>query len=177
MFEATSRYVVDVFILGMLFWIIFWDAEPRNPIKKFWIPTIQPAFVWLGLHANWAMFSPDPPNRTIWPMVRMVMKNHDIVNWEPAPIETMAIWEKIRFKKFHKFYHEVARPGIEYQTKRDFVEYLLRRRFHPEPCVKVEIFMVFKAGRPYHERLLEPLPASKRLVFTFFPAPIERADS
>jgi hypothetical protein len=175
MLGAAFRYITDVFIVFLLFWMTFWDSHPINPIKKFWIPKLQPFFVWLGLHANWAMFSPDPPSRTIWPKVKMTMKNGDVVDWEPAPIETMRLIDKIRLKKFHKFYHEVARPGLEYQTKRDFVEYLLRRQFHTEPCIKVEIYLIFRPGLPFHDQASEQPQPSKQLVYTFHPT--QQADS
>lgn len=97
------------------------------------------------------------------------MTNADVVDWEPAPIETLSVWEKIRFKKFHKFYHEVARAGTAYQTKRDFVEYLLKRRFHTAQCVKVEIFMIFRPGRPFHQQSPAEVNTYKQLVYTFYP--------
>ena len=100
----------------------------------------------------------------------MFLRNSDFVDWEPTPIDQMTIWDKIRFKKFHKFYHEVARPGTAYQTKRDFIEYLLRRLTDSEPCVKVEIYLIFRPGHPFEAQSPEPPKTYKRLVFTLYPA-------
>jgi len=172
--HPAVRALIDAFIAVMLFWMLFWDAETTNPIRRYFIPKLQPVFVWLGLTANWTMFSPDPPTRTIWPKVRMTTVDGDTVDWEPTPPARMGVADRIRFKKFYKLYHEVARPGAAFHTKRDFVEYLLRRGLHPRPCAKVEVFTVFTRTPPFHA----PVPDDavyKSSVYTFHPEPAQGA--
>lgn len=168
--ELLVRALTDGFILVTLFWMIFWDSEPCNPIRRYWIPKVQPFFIWLGLNAEWRMFSPDPPKRAIWPRVRLTMRGGDFVDWETAPWAEIGILDKLCFKKYHKFYHEVARPRVAFHTKRDFVEYLLQRKLHPEPCVKVEIYMCFQAALPFAAQTVEEPKTYQQLVYTFHPA-------
>jgi hypothetical protein len=166
--HAAVRAATDVFIGAMLFWMVFYDAEMANPVRRHFIPRLEPLFAWLGLHANWTMFAPDPPARTIWPKVRMTAANGDVVEWEPTPPARLGVAGRIRFKKFYKFYHDVARPGAAYHTKRDFVEYLLRRGLHPQPCVRAEVFAVYTRTPPFPGEEREEA-VYKSSVFAFHP--------
>ena len=168
MLQLLGRLAADVFIVVSLLWMWFFDGEKHNPITKYLIPRLQRPFVWLGLNSNWTMFAPDPPARTIWPAARLTMRNGDVVHWEPVDFEGMSAWNKFRLKKYHKFFHEVARSGAAYQTKRDFVEHLLKRGLHPEPCVTAEIFMVVRPTPAFYGPRVAS-PTVKKLVYTFHP--------
>lgn len=168
MLKLLIHLALDALIVVLLLWMVFFDGEKHNPITRYLIPKLQDPFVWLGLNSNWTMFAPDPPARTIWPTARLTMQNQDVVHWEPVEFEGMTAWDKFRLKKYHKFFHEVARSGAAYQTKRDFVEHLLKRRLHPERCVTVEIFMVVRPTPPFHGPRVQG-PTVKKLVYTFHP--------
>lgn len=167
--HVAVRVATDLFIAVTLFWMFFWDAEPANPIRRHIIPRLQPYFVWLGLNANWTMFSPDPPQRTIWPKIALTTASGDTVEWEPTPPARLSVADRIRFKKFYKFYHDVARPAAAYHTKRDFAEYLLRRGVLDQPCVKIEVFTVFTRTPPFHAPSRDDA-VYKSSAFTFYPA-------
>jgi hypothetical protein len=168
------KVLINVFIVSTLFWMIFWDSDVRNPIRTHWIPKIQRVFMWLGLDAQWRMFSPDPPQRTIWPMAKLTMKNNDVISWEPSPYAKNTVLQNLRYKKFNKYFHEVIRPRSGHHIKRDFVEYLLQKPLHEEPCVKVEVYLVAQPAKRFHRQSAEKTPPIyKQLVYTFYPAEIE----
>lgn len=167
--DVALRAVIDVFIVVSVFWMIFWDAGLKNPFRRYWIPKIQGLFLWLGISGEWRMFSPDPPDRTIWPMAKLTLKNGDVVRWEPTPHGDLSVLERARYKRFHKFFHEVTRPHAGFQLKRDFVEYLLHTRLHEQPCSKVELYLVAQRTPPFHAPSSETKPV-KALVYTFYPA-------
>jgi hypothetical protein len=169
--ETLERTLANMMIVAMLFWMLFWDSEASNPIRRYWIPKIQKVFIWLGLNAEWRMFSPDPPRRDIWPMAKLTIDNCNVVHWEPTPYGELTVLQKIRFKKLHKYYHEVVRVGSGQQIKRDFVEYLLRKGLHRGPCTKVELYRVVLNTRSFGAPEAELPAAYKQLIFTFHPIP------
>ncbi|MFY0591926.1 hypothetical protein [Roseivirga sp.] len=153
----------------MVFWMIFWDSERSNPIRKYFIPRIQHWFIWLGLTAEWKMFSPDPPLRNIWPLVKFTFSNDEFAIWEPESISKMSVINKIRYKKFHKVYFEVSRAKGATQAKRDFIDYLLTKYSFNDSCIKVEVYTVSQKINSFYKQS-EPEPEIfKQLVFTFHP--------
>ncbi|MEO0736251.1 MAG: hypothetical protein AAFZ35_05535 [Cyanobacteria bacterium J06649_12] len=165
-FEALMRVFINLFILSMLFWMIFWDMEPANPIRKYWIPKIQWVFIWLGLNSQWQMFAPDPPRRTIWPLAKITLKNMEIVYWEPKPYAQMGGFEKIRLKKFHNHFHEMVRPQSGEQLKQDFVDYLLHKKNLKGSYIKVELYLTIQPTLPFHLKSSESPIIDKQLVYT-----------
>lgn len=166
--DLAVHALTNAFIAVTLFWMIFSDAEIANPVRRHFIPKLTPIFIWLGLHATWTMFSPDPPMATMWPKVRMTTVDGDTVEWEPTPPARLSVIEKIRYKKFYKYYVDVALPGTAFHTKRDFAEYLLRRLPHGRHVVKVEVFAVFTRTPPLEARPREDTIYKSR-VFVFRP--------
>ena len=171
--EALLNLMINVFIISMLFWMIFWDLEQSNPIKKYWIPKVQKLFFWWGLHAQWQMFAPDPPRRTIWPMAKITLKNMETIYWEPKPYDKMNGFEKMRLKKFHNYFHDMVRPQSGDQLKQDFAKYLLHKKKLQETCVKVEVYLVAQPTQPFHAQSLEKPTIDKQLVYTFDPTETE----
>lgn len=167
MIDILLKILINSFIFLMLFWMVFWDKEKNNPIRKYWIPKVKSIFIYLGLTAQWKMFSPNPPSRNIWPNAKIHLNNGEFVLWEPTKIQDMNILDKLKYKKFHKFYFEVARPKKSYNVKRDFVEFLLNKYSFQEEYKKVEVFMICQYILPYRKRNDEKLKVFKQLVFTF----------
>jgi hypothetical protein len=169
MFDEILRILINGFIGISLFWMFFWDSEPVNPIKKYWIPKIQFVYIWLGLTAEWKMFSPDPPLRNLWPRVKITLANNEVITWESTPTSDMNVIDKLRYKKFHKFYFEVAKPKAAYHTKRDFIEYLMNKYSFPDKCTKVEIYVVCQQVNPFENQSELPQPIQQQLIYTFYP--------
>ncbi len=168
--DSLVRLLTDGFIVSLLLWMIFWDSEPHNPIRKHWIPKVQWLFVWLGLNAEWKMFSPDPPRIAIWPMAKLTMENRDVVYWEPTPFDKLTALEKVKFKKSHKYFQRVVLPESGVQIKQDFIEYLLRRYLHGEPLIRVEVYRVAQSTEPFGAQDAGRPKPTKELVYTFRPA-------
>jgi len=163
------RILINLLIIAMLFWMIFFDSEPNNPIKKYWMPKVQSIFVWFGLSHEWRMFSPDPFRQTMWPKVKMILANDDFFVWEPTFTKELSVLEKVKYKKFHKFYHDVGRAKAAFHTKIDFIEYLLHKYALKETCVKVEIYRVTQAIPPFDEQTDQLPPIYQQLVYTYHP--------
>ncbi len=169
MLEIILKIVTNLFIILMLFWMIFYDSEAINPIKKYWIPKVQNYFIWLGLSHGWKMFSPDPYRYNNWPKVKITLKSGDFMVWEPTPTAELNVYEKLKYKKFHKFYHEVSRAKAAYHTKRDFIDYLLHKYDLKEQCEKVEIYRIHQNLHPFENQQPEPLPIYQQLIYTYKP--------
>ncbi|MEI6409154.1 MAG: hypothetical protein WCR52_07220 [Bacteroidota bacterium] len=175
--DVLSRIAINVFICIMLFWMIFWDAERENPIRKFWAQKLYPIFAWLGLTSEWKMFAPDPPLRTIWPKVKMTLMDGNYYVWEPTYIGTLSVFEKMKYKKYHKVYFELASPKHYMHTKRDFIDYLLFKYKFDSPCVKVEVYMVAENVPPFKAKPKDPLVENEvedpkiyqQLIYTYHP--------
>ncbi|MBB6584895.1 hypothetical protein AB6Q13_14595 [Ralstonia solanacearum] len=157
--------------VAMLFWIFFWDTEQTNPIRRYVVPKIRRPFVWLGLNAEWTMFTPDPPKRDTWPMAVMTQVNGSTRYWEPRRYEDLGVLEKLRHKKTLKLYFCVTGAQANNQLKRDFVEYLLRCDPKGQDCIKIELYSVALDTPPYDQRDGTPAQPYKKLIFTFHPIP------
>jgi hypothetical protein len=157
------------FIILFIYWMLYWDMEPGHPIKKYWIPKIKPVFLWLGLTAEWKMFSPNPFLYNSWPIMKIFLENGEFVLWEPTEGSNLNFIQKIRFKKSQKFYHEVGREKASFHIKRDFIEYILNKNKLTDRCTKVEIYRVHQNILPFDNRDSETPKILKKLVFTFNP--------
>jgi len=169
MIEGLLDILVNLFIGLMLFWMLFWDSEPNNPIKKHWIPFIKPAFLYLGLTAEWKMFSPDPFLYNSWPYLKIYLDNGEFLAWEPKKGNELTAIEKIKYKKSHKFYHEVGRAKASFHVKIDFIEYLLAKHDLHQRCIRVEVYRVHQNIRPYNDLSGEESGIFKNLVYTYQP--------
>src|SRR5690348_142723 len=102
-----SRLFENTMIVSILFWIFFWDSERGNPVRRHLIPKVYRPFAWLGLNAEWTMFTPDPPKRDVWPMAALTMSDGTEHHWEPRPYHRMSVFDKVKYKKILKFYLQV----------------------------------------------------------------------
>jgi hypothetical protein len=166
--HMLAMLATNAMIVVMLFWILFWDTEPSNAIRRYWIPRIQAPFIWLGLNAEWRMFAFDPPRRDLWPMVTMTLANGSVMNWEPSPFAELSVRQKRRFKKLHKYYYTVVGLSTGKQLHRDFVEHILRQCPQDHPCMKVELYSVVQDAPALGSTGAAAQP-QKKLIFTFHP--------
>lgn len=166
--HELTRIIIDLFILLMLFWMIFYDSEVSNPIKKWWIPKIQPVFYWLGLSHEWKMFSPEPYKQNMWPKLKIRLKNGEFIIWEPTRPSQLNAFEKIKYKKYYKIYHEVSRAKTSYHIKTDFIEHLLHKHQLYDCCEKVEVYRVHTVIKKYGQEVIDHT-TYQRLVYTYTP--------
>lgn len=164
--ELIIRICTNAFILIMLFFMVCWDWQATNPIKKYWMPKLQPVFLWLGLTHTWNMFAPDPPLYNVWPKIKIYLKNGEFIIWEPTPYSELNAFEKIQYKKFHKFYYEVARSKTSFYSKIDFINYLLHKHQLKDKCVKLEIYRVSRAIPPINNPSNDLPIANQQLIYT-----------
>ncbi|AXV83790.1 hypothetical protein [Ralstonia solanacearum] len=169
--STLSSIFANAMIVAMLFWIFFWDAERTNPVRRYLVPKISRPFIWLGLNAEWTMFTPDPPKRDVWPMAVMTQVDGSTRYWEPRRYEALSILEKLRHKKTLKLYFRVTGAQADNHLKRDFVEYLLRRDPEGQGCAKIDLYSVALDAPPYGRRDGTPPQPTKKLIFTFHPIP------
>jgi hypothetical protein len=167
--DPIIKVLINAFIIIMLFWMIFWDSEKQNPIKKWFVPIIQGPMIWLGLSHDWKMFSPNPTFYNIWPMIKMYKSEDDFIVWEQGDTSKMSILEKIKYKKYLKFYFDVARQKAGIHSKIDFIEYLLARHNIRESCIKVEVYRVNTNITKFNVIEIETPETYKKLVYTYTP--------
>lgn len=167
------RIAENAFIVAFLAWIVFSDVSRRNYLRRYVVDRwLRRPFVWLGLNGGWRMFSPDPPLRTIWPHARLTMRDGSEVSWEPEPFASLSVRQKIALKKFHTYYHQVARPGATPRTLRDFVEYLLRTTPRSDQCTTIEVYRIAQPTPVLGTSETDPdVTRSETLLFTFHPNP------
>jgi len=164
--ELVFRILINAFIVIMLFFMLYWDREPTNPVKKYWMPKLQPVFLWLGLIHTWKMFAPDPPLVNVWPKIKIYLKNGEFIIWEPTRYSELNAYEKIRYKKFHKFYYEVARAKTSFHIKIDFIYYLLEQHQLKDKCEKLEVYRVFVSIPPIGSSSKETPAINQQLIYT-----------
>ncbi len=164
-----SKIASNAFIVLMLFWMICWDKEADNPIKKYGAAYLKPLFLWLGLTAEWKMFSPNPPLYNHWPNIKIYLKNGEFMVWEPTRGTSLNFIEKIRFKKHLKVYHEVGQAKTSFHIKRDFIEYLLHKYQLKDRYTKAEVYRVHQNITPYGQEADEQSKIFKQLIFTYNP--------
>ena len=165
-----TRIITNIFILVMLFWMVFWDSELNNPVKKYWMPKMKPVFLWLGLTAEWKMFSPDPFLYNSWPILKIFLQDGGFFLWEPTQGTQLNFIQKIRYKKSHKFYHEVGKANASFYTKVDFITYILHKHGLNDQCAKVEVYRVHQNIRPFDKQSDAGTPRiCKQLVYTYNP--------
>ncbi|MFT6921397.1 MAG: hypothetical protein ACJA1C_000391 [Crocinitomicaceae bacterium] len=168
MMEAL-KICTNVFIVLMLFWMVFWSAEKNHPIKKWWIPKIQRVFIWLGLSHSWNMFSPNPSLFNSWAKIKIILDEKNHVTWEATPPSELNAFEKLKYKKFYKVYHEIARSKGNKKMKRDFIEYLLNKHDLSDKWIKVEVYMVWTEIPLFNTEPEEELEIYQSLIFTHEP--------
>lgn len=149
--------------------MFFWDSEHTNPIKRYWLAKMQFIFVWLGITGQWKMFSPNPSRQNSWLRVRFILLDGEIIVWEPVPVFNMSVTDKIKYKKFIKLYSEIVKIKVSGNIKRDFIEYLMRKKNIVLKCRKAEIYAISQEIPPPHARTETPLPVRLQLIYTFFP--------
>lgn len=164
--ELLIRISTNIFIVFILFFMIFWDRENTSPIKKYWMPKIQPVLLWLGLTHTWKMFAPDPPTYNVWPKIKIYLNDGNFFIWEPTRYAELNAIEKLRYKKFHKFYHEIARAKTAHYSKIDFINYLIHKHSLQDRCTKLEVYRV-SVAIPQFGNATGPEPAIKQqLIYT-----------
>lgn len=164
--ELIVKICINVFIVIMLFFMVYWDREATNPIKKYWVPILQPVFLWLGLTHTWQMFAPDPPLLNVWPKIKIYLTNGEFIIWEPTRYSELNAYEKIKYKKFHKFYYEVARAKTSFHSKIDFINYLLHEHQLKDNCTKLEIYRVTLAIPLFNAPAGETPVVNQQLIYT-----------
>ncbi|GEM_PF-2087468 len=171
-FEITivlKEVVVSAFILIMLSWILFWDSEPKNLIKKWWIPWIEKPFDWLGLTHEWRMFAPNPPRNVTWPHVKIHLKNGEVIEKDLHPPHEMNILQKIRYKKFTKFFHRVSSKKAGEFIQTDYAEFLVEHYNIRDTCDRIEIYRMWQRV-PAPEKLpVNRIRTREDLVFVHIP--------
>jgi hypothetical protein len=168
MLDAFGTVLANLFIVAMLFWMVMWDAEPQNPIRRYLVPRIQRPFIWLGLNAEWRMFAYDPPMRDSWPMAVLTLHDGQLHTWEPTPFAELGFWRKQGYKKLHKYFYSVVGLSTGRVLYPDFVDYVLRDSGLAGECRKIELYVVLRDTPMLGSAAREP--ARRRLLFTSHPS-------
>ncbi|WP_299611675.1 hypothetical protein [uncultured Tateyamaria sp.] len=171
--DTLGYIAANVMILCLLFWFLFWDCERQNAIRRYIIPKVYQPFGYIGLNAEWVMFTPDPPLFDMWPMAELSLKDGRIVYWEPRPFQEMSIPEKIWWKKHLKFYLQVCQSKADNQIKRDLVDYLLRVHPDGDSCVEIHLFRVRQKTPDFYRQDQPRDPPTKQEIFFLRPRPPE----
>lgn len=175
MIANAARLALDASVNGaivlMLLWMLFWDTEPGNPIRRYWIPAVQRPFLWLGLNAEWRMFAFNPPRHDLWPLVVMTLADGQVLQWQPADLGRLTVAQKLRFKKLHKYYFTVVSQRHAKHMYRDLIEHAIGRTRLIVPCVQASLYVVAVAESRFGDINPSPAVPARRLLFSFRFAP------
>lgn len=168
MIDASIQFMINVFIIFMLFWMWFWNLPDTNPIKNWLIPKIKKPFEFVGLRHGWGMFSPNPSRRNINLLVKFIMQDDSIILWRPRPNESLNTLKKIRNKKFTKFFTATMKAKKSYLVSKSFAKYLYRNHKPAGICKRMEIVKEWQKIPPFEDQK-SIYPIKQTLIYSFDP--------
>lgn len=167
--NIITKIVISIFILVMLFWMLFYDVDPRNPFKKWWIPKIKPFFYWLGLDHEWKMFAPKPARSFFWPRILLYLKDNTVITIDPGSPEEFSLLDKIKNKKINSLYQKLAFKNSKEFTKMDYAEFLLDDLSVRDTCERIEIYRISHRVPNIDKLNSEISKISSELIFEHYP--------